>query len=165
MWVSCGQQGRCPWFIHTALLGPVRRTRPSSPQVILINCRNPVVYKNAVCLFVCSVCPGNQLTIRTRLLVQWFAQVLMRASHPSGSRLLVFHNGKKYQRPWLIRAPENCRCQALSNCIFKATALMVLRRNGPDPLWFKAWAYQAVLTVDKTLFSRLRGLPIRLYGC
>jgi hypothetical protein len=40
--------------------------------------------------------------------------------------------------------------------------LMVLRRNGPDPLWFKAWAYQAVLTVDKTLFSRLRGLPIRV---
>jgi hypothetical protein len=42
--------------------------------------------------------------------------------------------------------------------------LMVLRRNGPDPLWFKAWAYQSVLTVDKTFFSRLRGLPIRLYG-
>jgi len=47
---------------------------------------------------------------------------------------------------------------------FNTTDLMVLRRNGPDPLWFKAWAYQSVLTVDKTFFSRLRGLPIRLNG-
>jgi len=99
-----------------------------------------------------------------------------------------FSQWKKYQRPWLIRAPDQSVWNRLGQALacpkgvrsgrthisivgakpcpiaFNTTDLMVLRRNGPDPLWFKAWAYQSVLTVDKTFFSRLRGLPIRLNG-
>jgi hypothetical protein len=71
--------------------------------------------------------------------------------------------GKKYQRPWLYE-PQKIVGAKPCPIAFNTTDLMVLRRNGPDPLWFKAWAYQAVLTVDKTLFSRLRGLPIRVSG-
>jgi hypothetical protein len=48
--------------------------------------------------------------------------------------------------------------------VLTTTGLMVLRRNGPDPAWFKAWAYQFILIVDTTKDSRLRGLPIRSDG-
>lgn len=47
---------------------------------------------------------------------------------------------------------------------FMPTGLMVLHRNGPDPLWFKTWAYQSVLTVYKTFYKRLNDLPIRSGG-
>jgi hypothetical protein len=48
--------------------------------------------------------------------------------------------------------------------VLNTTSLMVLRRNGPDPKWLKAWAYQLVLIVYKTIFSRLNGLPIKSGG-
>jgi hypothetical protein len=88
----------------------------------------------------------------------------MRASHPSGSRLLVFLKGKNISAPGSFEPQKIVGAKPCPIAFFNTTDLMVLRQNGPDPLWFKAWAYQAVFTVDKTLFSRLRGLPIRLNG-
>ena len=93
-------------------IGPVRRTRPWSPQVILTNRGISLAYKNTVCLFVCNVC-----LVRSWLYAPVFSF--------SGSRkhwcTPVTHGlteRKKYQRPWLIRAPD----QSVRNRLGQAIA-------------------------------------------
>jgi hypothetical protein len=91
-------------------------------------------------------------------------KVLMRASHPSGSRRLSFPKGKGFSAPSSFE-PQKIISAKPCPIVFMTTGLMVLRRNGPDPEWFKARAYQlVVIIVNKTIFSRLNGLPIRSGG-
>ena len=65
--------------------------------------------------------------------------------------------------PWLFKPQKIVGTKSCPMALLP-TGVVVLRRNGPDPLWLKIWAYQSVLIVYKTFIKRLSDLPIRSRG-
>ncbi len=121
-----------------------------------------LAYKKLLaCSFV--VYPKNQVNTRPSSQSIGLRNAPMRTSHPSGSRLLSLPKGKNFSAPGSFE-PQKIIGTKPCPIVLTTTGLMVLRRNGPDPGWFKAWAYQLFIIVDNTMFSRLNGLPIRPDG-
>jgi len=62
---------------------------------------------------------------------------LMRTSHPSGSRHQRFPRGR-LAAPLAHSSPRKIIGTKPCPIVYATTGFLVLRRNGPDPSWFKA---------------------------
>ncbi len=133
VWASCGRGGCCPWFIHTTLLGPVRRTRPQVHRLsIQIN-----FCAVLVCLPVLfSCCPDRYPIYAPVFSWDGSRNQPMRTSHPSGSRHWNFP-GKSFHAPGSVEPRKSIGAKPCPMALMP-TGFVVLHRNGPDPLWFKA---------------------------
>lgn len=113
MWLSCGQQGCCPWFIHTALLGPVRRTRPHvhwlSSQFVFSYRTVPLA---CCCLRFASAYTPIYAPVFSFV---WLASSADARQSPIRIKAAGLPQGKCSCAPGSFRAPENYRCQTLSN--------------------------------------------------
>ena len=101
------------------------------------------------CLFV--VCPKNQVNTHPSSQSIGSRNAPMRTSHPSGSRHLSLPKGKDFSAPGSFE-PQKIIGTKPCPMALTTTGLMVLRRNGPDPEWFKAWAYQLFIIVTTRCF-------------
>ena len=80
--------------------------------------------------------------IRARLLVWWFAQHADARQSPIRIQATELPNRKVFRAPGSFE-PQKIVGAKPCPIAHVTTGFMVLRRNGPDPSWFKAWAYQS----------------------
>ena len=80
-------------------------------------------------------------------------RILVRTSHPSGSRPWENSNKRIISRPWQLLAPENCRYHAVSKVIGSQILWLTLFGR-PTQVWLTAWAYHLIKSSPSCLVFR-----------